>query len=178
MERSIIALRWYDKVTNSQMRKVMQMEDVGYKTKKLKSKFAGYVAREVGQKWNQKFWIGNPMKTWGIAVDLLWDGGISSIRSLAKLHDLSQSVTDRLTCIDRPADRVIIDNKNYWFLTSLLSPSTGHLKQCWYPIFWPSSEKISQIPLSISEGIISRSQWWPEHSFQRRHRVYAFYPTM
>ncbi len=30
------------------------MEDVEYKTKNLKSKFAGHVAREVGQKWNQK----------------------------------------------------------------------------------------------------------------------------
>ncbi len=54
MERSIIGLRWDDKVTNSQVRMLTRMEDVGYKTKKLKGKFAEHVAREVGQKWNQK----------------------------------------------------------------------------------------------------------------------------
>ncbi len=41
MERPIIGLRWDDKVMNSQVRMVTQMEDVGYKTKKLKVKFAG-----------------------------------------------------------------------------------------------------------------------------------------
>ncbi len=47
MERSIIGLRWDDKVTKSRVRMVTQMEDVGFKTKKLKGKFAGHVAREV-----------------------------------------------------------------------------------------------------------------------------------
>ncbi len=36
-------------------------------------------------KWDKsgikKFWIGNLMKIWGIDVDLLWDGVISSKRS-------------------------------------------------------------------------------------------------
>ncbi len=54
MERSIIGLRWDDKVTNSQVRLVTQVKGVGYKTKKLKSKFVGHVAREVREKWNQK----------------------------------------------------------------------------------------------------------------------------
>ncbi len=50
MKTLIIGLRWHDKVTNGQVRKVTQMGDVGYKTKKLKGKFAGYVARKVGLK--------------------------------------------------------------------------------------------------------------------------------
>ncbi len=54
MEKPIMGLRWDDKVTNSEVIKVTQMEDVGYKTKKVKGKLVEDVSREVGQKWNQE----------------------------------------------------------------------------------------------------------------------------
>ncbi len=52
------------------------MEDVGYKTKKLKGKFIGPAAREM------EHWIGDRIKTRWIELDQLWDGEMSSTKSL------------------------------------------------------------------------------------------------
>ncbi len=50
----MLRLRWIHKITNAKLEEIMGMTDVAYFIKKLESKSARHVAREKGEKWNQK----------------------------------------------------------------------------------------------------------------------------
>ncbi len=51
IERKIVGIRWEQKISNEKPKEITDGRDIGYITKKLKLSYAGYVAREKGQKW-------------------------------------------------------------------------------------------------------------------------------
>ncbi len=63
MERSVIGIRKKEKTRSEDIRKRTMMVDIGYKTKKLKWKYAGHTARQKLVRWGNKVEVWTPYES-------------------------------------------------------------------------------------------------------------------
>ncbi len=62
-ERTIMGLKWYNRISNQNLRELTKAKDIVVIVKKLKWSFAGHIAREKGEKWGGKVLNWTP---WGL----------------------------------------------------------------------------------------------------------------